>query len=196
MMKKSAKRKTFVAREDMLNRLSEIARKRGYSLYEMVNELFALAIMADALGLSLKKIVEERRLLERAKEAGLILGLESLWYEMADSTYEKGKKTAAKTWYDAGVWFAKRYVTSETPAPLKAFREDLAAYTWNAPEFIFEDSADKVSVRVASPRFTESYTFLFACLLEGALSVFGYKITTNEVRKGVIRLEAVRGVSS
>jgi hypothetical protein len=35
-----ARRKTFVAKEDLINRLSVIAREKGFSLYDTVNEVF------------------------------------------------------------------------------------------------------------------------------------------------------------
>jgi hypothetical protein len=53
----------------------------------------------------------------------------------------------------------------------------------------------RVSVRIISPRFTESYTVLLASFLEGALEAFGYKITDKEVSRGAIRLEALQGGS-
>jgi len=43
---------------------------------------------------------------------------------------------------------------------------------------------------VLSPRFSESYTFLFTRFLEGILEAFGYGVTYKEVGRGNIRLEA------
>ncbi|MCW4003795.1 MAG: hypothetical protein NWE95_07785 [Candidatus Bathyarchaeota archaeon] len=181
-----------MAREDLLNRLGEVAKERGSSLYELVNETFELVITSQNLGLNLKKIVDSRKRLEDARALGFILGLESLWYEMADLAYEKGKRQALKSWFDAGVWFATRYVTGNGDSPLLAFKNDLAGLTWNVPEFVLEDNYDRVSVRVTSPRFTESYTILFSAFLEGAMKAFGYKIDSRDVSRGVIRLEALK----
>lgn len=190
--KNSVKRKTFVAREDLLNRLCEVAKERGCSLYELVNEIFELAIASQDLGLNLKRVVDSRQRLEDARGAGFVLGLENLWYDMADLAYEKGKRSALKSWFDAGVWFATRYITNGVEAPLDVFKGDLSAFTWNAPEFELENTGNKVSVKVTSPRFTEAYTVLFASFLEGAMEKFGYKIVGREVSRGVIRLEANR----
>ena len=181
-----------MAREDLLNRMGEVAKERGSSMYELVNETFELVIASQNLGLNLKKVVDSRKRLEDARALGFILGLESLWYEMADLAYEKGKRQALKSWFDAGVWFATRYVTGDFESPLLEFKSDLAGLIWNVPEFTLENTSDKVSVRVTSPRFTESYTFLFAAFLEGALKAFGYKIDSEDVSRGVIRLEALK----
>jgi hypothetical protein len=190
--KVSAKRKTFVAREDLLNRMVKVAKTQGCSLYELVNEVFQLAIDSDQLNFSLKRVVQERKTLETAKSAGFVLGIESLWYEMAETAYKKDKKNALKSWFDSGVWFAARYTTENVETPVDLFKEDLLAFTWNAPEFELEMSDSKASVKVTSPRFNEAYTFLFAAFLQGALEKFGYKSLSQEVSRGMIRLDAVR----
>lgn len=192
MRKSNIRRKTFVAREDLLNRLVEVAKTQGCSLYELVNDLFQLAIVSDEIGFSLKRVVDERKTLETAKGSGFVLGLESLWYEMADIAYRKDKRTALKNWFDAGVWFATRYTSNGVKVPLDLFKNDLAAFTWNAPECGFEIFTDKVSVKVTSPRFNEAYTYLFASFIMGAMEKFGYKSVSQEVSRGVIRLETVK----
>jgi hypothetical protein len=190
--KVSAKRKTFVAREDLLNRLGKVAKAQGCSLYELVNELFQLAIDSDQLNFSLKKVVDERKTLETAKSSGFVLGVESLWYEMADVAYKKDKKNAMKSWFDSGVWFAARYETENVQAPIDLFIGDISAFTWNAPEFEFVILDEKASVRVTSPRFNEAYTFLFASFLLGALQKFGFYPVSQEISRGLIRLDAER----
>jgi len=189
------RRKTFVAREDLLNRMSEIAKDQGYSLFELVNELFQLAIDSDKLDSNLKRMVEERKLLEDAKSSGFILGLERLWYEMADIAYTKDKTVALKNWFDSGAWFAAHYLT-DRHLTFECFKNDLAAFTWNAPEFELETSGNnKVLVKVTSPRFTEAYTFLFASFLLGALESFGYTPVNKEISRGIIRLDTVRSTA-
>lgn len=190
--KKSVKRKTFVTREDLINRLSEIARARGRSLFETVNELFELAITAEDIGLTLKRVVEERHMVETARTSGFALGLEFLWYEMADTVYEQKKRQALKSWFNAGVWFAKRYVTSDNSDALNDFRRDLKLFTWNAPEFCIRNTKNTISVRVASPNYSDAYTHLLASFLEGALSVFGYTTISCELKQGIIRLDGAK----
>jgi hypothetical protein len=187
------KRKTLVAREDLVDRLSQVAKQRGYSLYAMVNEVLELAVKAEETGIDLNKVVEERNVLKAAREGGFILGLESLWYEMAELAYQKAKSKALTSWFEAGVWLAKRYAAGEVEDPFAAFKKDLEAFTWNAPEFAVEKAEGKVSVRIISPRFTESYTVLFTSFLEGALETLGYKTASKEVSRGTIRLEALKG---
>jgi hypothetical protein len=190
--KQKVRRKSFAAREDYLNSMNKIAKESDLSLYGFVNQVFALILRANELGVNLSTLIDSRELLKSAREGGFTLGLERLWYEMAELAYAKSKKKSLKSWFDAGVWFAKRYVTGETEEPFEEFRNDLKDFTWNIPELRLSKTADAVSVRVVSPRFTEAYTFLFASFLEGALETFGYKIDDKEISRGIIRLEAVR----
>ncbi|RJS92793.1 hypothetical protein CW705_02425 [Candidatus Bathyarchaeota archaeon] len=190
MMK--VKRKTLFAREDLANRLSVIAKQHGYSLYNLVNEILELAIRAEDEGINLRKIFEESRILKSAKREGFILGLENLWYDISELAHEKARDEAIKRWYEAGVWLAKRYATAGTEKPFEAFKRSLEAYTWNVPELKIIEEENNVSIRMISPRFTESYTILYSAFLEGALKTLGYEISEREVSTGTIRLKAVR----
>jgi len=190
--KRKVRRKSFAAREDFLNSMNKIAKASDLSLYGFVNEVFALILRANELGINLSALIDSRELLKSAMESGFTLGLERLWYEMAELAYGKAKNESLKSWFDAGVWFAKLYVTGEADDSFEAFKNDLKDFTWNVPELELNKAADSVSVRVVSPRFTEAYTFLFTSFLEGALETFGYKIDGKEISRGIIRLEAVR----
>ena len=44
-------RKTFAARADLLEKLSELAERRGLTLYALVNQLFQLEIEVGGRGL-------------------------------------------------------------------------------------------------------------------------------------------------
>ena len=172
--------------------MNKIAKENDLSLYGFVNQVFALTLRANELGVNLSTLVDSRELLKAAKENGFTLGLERLWYEMAELTYAKSKEESLKSWFDTGVWFAKRYVTGETDEPFEAFKNDLQNFIWNIPELKLNKKADAVAVRIVSPRFTEAYTYLFTSFIEGALEAFGYKIDSKEISRGIIRLEAVR----
>jgi hypothetical protein len=190
--KRKVKRKSFAAREDLLANMNKVAKDNDLSLYAFVNESFKSTLKANELGVNLRTLIESRELLKDARDYGYTLGLESLWYEMAEIAYNNSKKKSLKAWFDAGVWLAKRYATGEANDPFEVFQKDLKDFTWNVPELELNRKADKISVRLVSPRFTESYTLLFTSFLEGALEAFGYKVDSKEVSRGIICLEAVK----
>ena len=79
---------------------------------------------------------------------------------MSEIAFDEAKKKSLQIWFDAGVWLAKRYVTGDAEDPFEEFKNDLKDFTWNVPELEVNKKEDKISVRVVSPRFSESYTFL------------------------------------
>jgi hypothetical protein len=186
------KRKSFAAREDLLDKMNKVAKHNDLSLYGYVNDVFELTLRANSMNLNFETLLNSRQLLNDAREYGYTLGLESLWYEMAELAYQNAKKKSLQSWFDAGVWLAKRYVTSESQEPFEEFTADLKDFTWNIPELEVYKKANKVSVRIISPRLPESFTILFTSFLEGALEAFGYTITSKEVSRGIIRLETVK----
>ncbi|MFW6117437.1 MAG: hypothetical protein ACOC6G_02510 [Thermoproteota archaeon] len=186
------KRKTVMAREDLANRLKEIAEERGCSLYSLVNEIFQLTIESEDMGVSLRKTVEDSSVLNKAQTSGFVLVLENLWYEMVELAYQERKEETRESWSEAGVWLAKQYLTGEAKKPFERFIEELKAFTWNAPEFTVEKSENGVSIRIINPRFPEFYTRLYSTFLESGLETFGYQIGDKGVSRGTIRLKAVR----
>ena len=186
------RRKTFAAREDLIERGSELAKEKGFTLYAFVNEILECAFQAEELGVNLRRLVDERGMLKAAKDASFVLGLESVWYELSDIACEKAKRRALSCWIEAGAWLAKRYITSGVEDPFLAFKTDFEALTWNASELDIEREKNKVMIRIISPKFSESYTFLLAAFLESALKTFEYNRFSKDVTRGTIRMKAYR----
>ena len=186
------RRKTIAAREDLIERASNVAKEKGFSFYAFVNEILDLALQTENMGISLRNLVEERGLLKVAKEAGFVLGLETLWYEMADIAYEKAKRKTLNCWIESGEWLAKRYMSSAAKEPFLSFAKDLESFIWNASELDVEIEKGSVSIRIISPKFSEAYTILLATFLESALKTFGYVRFNKDVTRGTIRMRAHR----
>jgi hypothetical protein len=184
------KRGFFVARADLLERLSEMAEKRGYTLTATVNEIFEKALKADAVSVSVDSLVEEKAILNAAREAGFTLGLESLWHGMTELAYRKARDEASKIWFEAGVSLAKRYTTGDYDDPLSAFKDDLEKFTLNTAELNIQRIGNLVKINITSPNFPESYAFFMSRLIEGALKTFGYKVVESETLRGFMRIQA------
>jgi hypothetical protein len=189
---KSSRRKMLAAREDLADKASEIASSKGFTIFGMLNNLLELAITAEALGGSLDEAVDNYKIIKAVRNASFTLVLESLLYDTADIAYQKAKDKTLTTWFDAGVWVGRQYISRGGDDPFAAIRRDLKAFIWNAPEFTMEKTGKEVTIRVLSPRFSESYTLLFNRFLEGILEAFGFGVTYKEVGRGNIRLEAAK----
>ncbi len=180
----------LAARDDLVDKIGKIAEKRGFTIFGMVNDLLDLAIKVDSLGITLKEAVDAYELAREVRDASFMLVLESLLYDTVDIAYEKASDKSLKTWFDAGQWVAQRYIARGAKDPLEAFEKELRVFGWNIPGITVERTGNSASVRILSPRFSESYTILFNRYLEGFLQGCGYTVTFNEVGRGNIRLEA------
>jgi len=189
-MSGKVKRKTVMAREDLANRLIEMAKRQGYTLYDLVNMIFELVLEADSAGLNLGSLIEESRLIKTARKSGFTLGFERLWYEMAELAYNSNPEETSERWREAGAWLAKNFMSDDKP--LEELINILKAVAWETPEFKFESKDDRVRIQILNPRFPESYTKLYARLLEATLETYGYTKIEKTVSRGKIWIEATR----
>lgn len=187
------RRKLIAAREDLAEKLMRVAERRGLTFYRLVNEIIEQALRAEAMGASLKEIVDEHGVLDVAKKAGFVFTIESLLYDVLDGSFEVGKRKLTKMWREMGRWYGGYCSASRPEDSLAAFKEAMNALTWNASEFEVVEGEKGVTVRCISPKFPLSYTELFSSFLEGALEALGFKCTGREVSTGVIALEFKRG---
>jgi hypothetical protein len=186
----------LAAREDLAEKAIEMASSKGFTLFGMINNLLELAIRADNLGFSLEVAVDNYELIKAVRGASYTLVLESLLYNTTEIAYKTAKERTLQTWFDAGVWVGKQYIARGVEDPFASLGRDLKAFSWNIPEFTLGQLEKQLSIRVISPRFSESYTLLFSRFLEVIIEAFDYGITYKEIGKGNIRLEAAkRGVN-
>jgi hypothetical protein len=188
---KSEKRRTFVAREDLLAQMNDIAKKGGRSMYDVINETFEIALQANSEGKSLRKALDEQGMVKDAREKGFVLNLENLWLDMVKMAYSSSKEEAIKAWREAGLWFAKRHV-AQNRNPVETFDNDIKRFFWDIPDFEVSAKKTEIAVRALSPKFTESHAILFAAFIEGALQAMDFAIQSREVSNGSVRITGLR----
>jgi len=185
-------RKMLAADEEIANRVVEMAKRRGATVFQTVNDILEQALRADGMGLALEEVVDERGRIEKAREVGFTFTVERLLYQVVDVAYEHAKNQLSSMWLDMGRWYGK-YFSNKSEDGLKAFREAMELLTFGTSEFRLEEDRDGVvSVACVGERFTPSFTDLFSLFLEGALEAFGYRRVAGEVSKGIIRLSFER----
>jgi hypothetical protein len=186
------RRKMLAARDDLADKVSEISASKGFTLFQMLNNMLELSIKAHGIGTSLEETFDTYLTMKSVKEASFTLIPENLLYETAEVAFTKAKEKTSKIWFDSGAWIAQQYITRDIDDPFSKIGKDLKAFGWNIPEFTLDKTKDMISVRVLSPRFSEVYSHLFTYFLEGVVTTFGYSISHKEIGKGNIRIEAVK----
>lgn len=187
------RRKLIAAREDLAEKLIRVAERRGLTFYRLVNEVIEQALRAEAMGASLKEILDEHGILDVAKRSGFTLTIERLLYEVLEGAFKVGQRKLTQKWREMGQWYGRYCSASRPEDSLDAFKEVMNALTWNASEFELVEGEKGVTVRCISPKFSPSYTQLFSSFLEGAFEALGFECTGRGVSTGVIALEFKRG---
>ncbi|MDH5441356.1 MAG: hypothetical protein OEZ48_05815 [Candidatus Bathyarchaeota archaeon] len=179
---KAPKRKMLAAREDLADKISEIALRKG-TLYDYLNETLEEAIRADSLGLSLKEAIEERGIVKVGRDSGFTFVPERLWFDICEKAYERlGVRWLTSLWYETGQWYGRYY------GDLDKFKDAMNKLMWDLSEFEVSSKDRNLLVRCISPKFSESYSVLFGRFLEGALNALGYEFVDGDILKGVLNL--------
>jgi len=187
----STRRKMLAAREDIANRIVELATRKDMTVYQTVNDILEQALRVEELGLTMSQVVDERWMLERAKETGFTFAIEHLQYLVVDAAFEENKKKISDIWGEMGTWYGK-YFKSKFDDPLQAFRETLDLLTTGTSEYSYVNSENELTISCIGERYTEGYTEVFSVFIENTLKVLGYKLNNKEVSKGIIKLHLRR----
>lgn len=189
----------LAAREDLVNQVSEVASRRGLTLFGVANEALEQIVKLDKSELRLTDAVREYEVLKAARDAGFVLVPEGLLYDAMDKAYREGKTWMMKKWVESGEWCGKYYSVKESGDKLQRLFEDLRVFFWNAKDFeLSQKGENEVLVRCTSSRFPESYTAFLGAFLEGTLNALGYRCVQRDVVKGFLELkfETVKGGST
>lgn len=185
----------LAAREDLVNQVVEIAKRKGVTLFSMINDLLSLIVRLDGFGVYFREAFSGFKTLKAAKEACFILVPEGLLYDIVDKIVEVDKGWSIKKWFEAGEWCGKYYSMKYGDKSSDKFIEDLPSLLWNLNEFkVIQDNneGEKITVYCSGLRLPENYSILLSAFLEGAFNALGYKCLNRNVVKSVITLELVK----
>lgn len=184
----STRRKMLAADEDIANKIVEIAKRRGSTVYQTVNDILEQAIRVDQMGLMLGDVVKDREMLEKAKKMGFTFTIEELLYDMVDVAYSHDKDKLSEMWLETGRWYGK-YFSGKSEDGVGAFNEAMNLLTLGTSVFTIEKGkGDGVSVSCVGERFTPGFTEVYSLFVEGVFDTFGLKLAEKDNSKGIIRL--------
>ncbi len=182
------RRKMLAADEDTANRVVELAKRRGITVFQTVNEILEQALRVEEAGLRLRDIVEERGIIERARRLGFTFTMRRLLYEISELAYERARGEASKMWIETGRWYGK-YLKSMGNEDLKAFREALELLAFGPPELeVKEGRGGTVYISLIGEGFTQGYLALLSLFIEGVFDILGYRVKSREVSKGLLKM--------
>ena len=184
----SSRRKMLAAQEDIANRIVELATRKDMTVYQTVNDILEQALRVEGIGLSLKQVVDERWMLERAQEIGFTFTIEQLLYRIVDAAYEEDQERFTGIFKEMGHWYGK-YFEAKHAEPVNALRDALELFTLGNTEYSLEETPRRLKLSFIGERLSPGYTELFSVLMEELLLVLGFKLNGKELRKGILNME-------
>ncbi len=188
------KRKFLAAREDLVNKVSEIAQRKNVTLFGMINAALEELIKSEETGQNLHDIVDNQLIIKMAKEAGFTITTENLWNYALDKIFEKDNEALNEMWHTTGQWFGK-YCKVRFPNddPLAIFERIIRTLFWNISEVNAIQNSGEVTITCIGSRIPYSYTVLLSAFIIGFMESFSYLSHDRSLSKGIISLAFKRG---
>ncbi len=191
----SQRRKVIAAREDLVNNISILAKRRGATLYSYVNEILEQAIRAEELGVTLRDVLDSYEFLRANKVGGLTPLSIELLNTIARICGENGcLDQLERVALDSGKWYGEFIIMRFKPhssdnRELSRFIEKILRETrWELTEVSVVTEGNELRIRAVSLVLNDDATKIIARYLEGFLNAFGYRVKSCDVRKGILDL--------
>ncbi|MFQ5761618.1 MAG: hypothetical protein ACE5PO_01165 [Candidatus Bathyarchaeia archaeon] len=187
------RRKFLAARDDLVDKVSEIARSKNVTLFGMINDTLEQLVKAEELGDNLSTILEEHITIKMAKDAGFTVVPDSLWNYLLERTFDKDKVTLGEIWRSTGEWFGRFcQVRAATDNSVYAVEKIMDALLWNVSEVSVQPTEDGLIVKCVGSRLQYAQTALLSDFIVGMVSSFDYQLRRKNVARGIISLEFIK----
>ena len=178
----------LAADEDMANKLVEIAKRRGSTVFGTLNEILGQVLRADEMGLNLNYIIENREKIEKAKGMGFTFTIERLLYEVVGLAHDKAGKELAEIWLETGQWYG-RYFADKSSDPVDSFREAMELLSLGSPVTSIEkQNGGRLVVSCVGELYSDGFTEMNGFFIQGVMETLGWEHVETENSKGMIRL--------
>ena len=192
----SQKRKVLVAREDLVNALSLIAKKRGSTLYSLTNEIIEQTIRAESMGVTLKEVLDTYEILKANRSSGQTLIPIDILVAMVSKLDQKSSEEIEKLWKESGRWYGE-YISirfrenfKDKQSTISHLEKILREIRWEFVDLVIQSEGNGIRIRCVSPQIPVELMKMITMFIEGFLEAFGYKTTRKSVYKGILDMYA------
>lgn len=186
-MPEKIEKKLLVVRSDILEKLSEVARKENKTLFALTNEILQDALKASEMKTSIREIVEFYRLMKIQKESGSVIVPINLLLSSLKKLNNKAE--ILKEWNSAGEWYGK-YLIAKFENPLEVLQSLLSASFWHLSEIKIDMKTDsKIVISIIAPNVDQLFVELTVEYLIGLMHALNFYNTRNDIVHGIAILE-------
>ena len=182
-------RKFLAAREELVKRLTTLAKNKNKTLYGLTNQTIEQLLLAEDLGEELPEIVENYRVIKMAKENRAVLIPERVWHLVLEKAFEQAGDPLKEVFYDSGQWYGKYFSTVLSSVnSLREIKSFLEAIFWNISNLDLIEGSGNIILKLIEPNFTFTHTQLLSTMLEGIMHSIGYATQDRKITEGLVLL--------
>lgn len=186
-MPEKIEKKLLVVRSDVLEKLSEVARKENKTLFALTNEILQDALKASEMKTTIREIVDFYRLMKIQKESGSILVPINLL--LSSLKKSNNKVEILKEWKEAGEWYGK-YLIAKFDNPIEVLSSLLSISFWHFSEIkINRKSDDRVTISIIAPNIDQLLVEVTVEYLIGIMHALNFYNIKNDILHGIAILE-------
>lgn len=186
-MPEKVEKKLLVVRSDILEKLSEVARRENKTLFALTNEILQDALKASEMKTSIREIIDFYKLMKIQKESGSVLVPMNLL--LSSLRKLDNKVEVFKEWNSAGEWYGK-YLIAKFENPLEILQSLLSASFWHVSEIKVDMKGNgRVVISVIAPNIDRLFIELTVEYLIGLMRALNYYNVKNDVVHGIAILE-------
>lgn len=190
-------RKTLAVDKELADKLAEIAKKEGKTIYSLINDLLKAAIRAtESIGESCNQIIENYEDLMVAKDIGLIL----VPLTVADFGFHVAFKDGYQDeligeWRKWGKWLGSYLKTRFPSQELEAIHRLLKVIFWKDAILDFEPKPEnsldpkEITVRIYGSALKEERTTCISATIEEIFKTIGFNLNNSEILKGICKMD-------
>lgn len=182
-------RRFITAKAELVEKIDEIAKKDGRTIFSIVNEALEAFLMAYERSRTLSNIMKELKIVETAKNAGMMLVPEDFHEQLISRI--SFDQSMYKSWREAGYIFGKHLEVNDINEP-KDVERAIKYVIGEGSEIVFSEN----KVVCICPKMSEKRTEEVAEFLEGLMESSGFVILKKEISKGIIVIRVKREVKS
>ncbi len=189
---KRSTRRFFAVRSEVGEAFARMAAKRNLTLYSLVTDVLKKVVELENAGVSLDEATNSFRIMKKAREIGLVLVPENIWYETIEFALKTDRQGTVKRFSDSGEWIGKYCVAkkdgNEAARELASCLSPLAS---DANDFSV-DGTDIIHLRCVNPKYSRQYAEALSTLLIKAFEMIGHECVSRTVSRGMIILNLNR----
>ncbi|MGQ9760209.1 MAG: hypothetical protein ACUVQ5_06575 [Candidatus Methanomethylicaceae archaeon] len=188
-MPEKVEKKLVVVRADVLEKISEMARKENKTLFAIVNEILQDALKVSEMKATVGELANFYNLIKVQKDSGAMIIPVDLFLKFLPKL---DHEELMREWVSAGKWYGK-YLIAKFGNPLDMLPSLLSTSLWHLSELKMEVKNDgRAVISIIAPNAEQILLALTGKYLEGLMDALGFRSIKSDIVRGVGILEFMK----